>query len=510
MFGVPVDVSEHLAHERERTSLPLGIELVVVHAEEELHEIRHQINPEERESIPQVVHQATSGLLRECSVQIRNEINPYSVREQLMVREEHPITCRGEHVLHPVRLELDLIPELLERDPERNLQSVHAVTLELDDFTCVRRRPRIRLRRVDRHSPRRPVFRQRLGKLCLYRKRGLHGVAVQQNLIVPVHQRDDVPDTGICSLAPESLIVSVLYIPLERITQTDCLCRGVVRDVAEFEEVGELLRLKHRLDLTLHLCHLLRPTGATKAPIGVDRNEPNRERHRLTWVPGDPVRRVLCDVQRSSGVRQERHHYVSRVFGMCGKKRGLTGSLRLVAVGLVYRLVQVPAASDLGVSDAFEVASQHVTQFARTCQVGQGDGQSVAGQHRQPFGSKIECLLQITQILHELRQPEVHEFTWSCALVELWLGVPLLVWVETHLGDHTGGDITIQLPAPELQVVPCSLLSGDGGCFLKIPEHDVRDRLVCLAQRPEEGHKCCKVEPRSFRLQRRGDLGCHR
>ena len=510
MFSVPVDVGEHLAHERERTSLPLGIELVVVHVEEELHEIRHQINPEERESIPQVVHQATSGLLRECSVQIRNEINPNSVGEQRVVRNDHQITSRGEHVLHPVRLDQDLVPEILERDPERNLQSVHAVTLELDDFTCVRRRIRIRLRRVDRHSPRRPVFRQRLGKLRLDGKRGPHAVAVQQNLPMSVHQRDDVPGTELSSLGGEPLIVCVLYIPLESLTQTDCLCRGSILDVAEFEEVSELLRLKHRLDLTLHLSHLLRPTGATKAPIGVDRNEPNRERHRLTWVPGDPVRRVLSNVERSSVVRQERHHYVSRVFGMCGKERGLTGSLRLVAVGLVHRLVQVPAASDLGVSEAFKVAPQHVTQFARTCQVGQGDGQSLAGQHRQPLGSKIVGLLQITQILHELCKAEVHEFTWSCALVELWLGVPLLVWVETHLGDHTGGDVTIQLPAPELQVVPCSLLSGDGGCFLKIPEHDVRDRLVCLAQRPEEGHKCCKVEPRSFRLQRRGDLGCHR
>ena len=207
MFGVPVDVGEYLAHERERTSLPLGIELVVVHAEEELHEIRHQINPEERESIPQVVHQATSGLLPECSVQIRNEINPHSVGEQLMVREEHPITRRGDHVLHPVRFDLDLVPEILERDPERNPQSVPAVPVELDDFTRVRRRIRIRLRRVYRHSPCRSVFRQRLGKLCLDRKRCLHGVAVQQNLIVPVHQRDDVPSTELSSLGRESLIV---------------------------------------------------------------------------------------------------------------------------------------------------------------------------------------------------------------------------------------------------------------------------------------------------------------
>ena len=482
MFGVPVDASERLVHERERTSLPLGIELVVVHLEEELHEIRHQINPEERESILQVVHQAARGLLPECGDQIRNEINPHSVGEQLMVREEHPITSRGEHVLHPVRLDLDLVPEILERDPEPNPQTVHAVPVELNDLTRVRRCRRLRLGRVDRHSPRTAVFRQRLGKLRLDGARGLHAVAVQQNLSVSVHQRDDVPDTELSSLGGEPLIVCVLYIPLERITQTDCLCRGVVRDVAECEEVGELLRLKHRLDLTLHLCHLLRPTGATKAPVGVDRNEPNRERHRLTWVSGDPVPRVLSNMERSSTVRQEPHHYVSRVFGMCGKKRGLTGPLRLVAVGLVHRLVQVPASCDLGVSEAFEVAPQHVAQFARTCQVGQGDGQSLAGQHRQPLGSKIVCLLQITQILHELRQPEVHEFTWSCALVELRLGVPLLVWIETHLGDHTGGDVTIQLPAPELQVVPCSLLSGDGGCFLKIPEHDVRDRLVCLAQ----------------------------
>ena len=273
--------------------------------------------------------------------------------------------------------------------------------------------------------------------------------------------------------------------------------------------MGELLRLKHRLDLTLHLRHLLRPTRATKAPIGVDRNEADRERHRLAWVPGDQVRSVLCDVQRGSGVRQERHQYVLRVFGMCGKKRGLAGLLRLVAVRPTYRLVQVPAASNLGVTNLFEMASQHVAQFARTCQVGQGDDRAVSGQHRQPSGSKLECLLQITQILHELCEAEVHDVTRSDALMHLRLEEPLLLRVQIHLSDDTGSDVTIQLPAPELLVVPPCLLPCDEGCFLEIPEHDVRDRLVCLAQRPEEGHECCKVEPRSIRVQCRRDLRRH-